>query len=330
MFPSILFKTAVIDMELWLKIASVLVVVVVLASSFYFINAYMSNDSPENIVVGVELNDHSAAFWVALDKGYFDEVGLKINYKTFSTGLELAVALSRGEFDLTLACIGPVLVMYSRGVPVKLVAMTHLNGYALVSWRNISNIYELSNAKVSATGPGSPTWLLAMMVRDRYGLNFTFTKMPPYIAVNALLSHQIDAAFIPEHYATLAVKLGAHRVLTSRHLWPNMPGSGVFATDKLLREHPEIVAKFLYAINKAVEFIKAHPHEAAVIVAKHLATSSDIMEESMKYLDYTLKINKTDLKEYSKLLLKYGAIDHEINLDDFIYTRILSDLGIKG
>ncbi len=318
-------------MDLWLKIGSVLVVVVVLISSLYFINAYMnSNSSPENIVVGVELNDHSAAFWVALDKGYFDEVDLKVDYKTFSTGLELAVALSRGEFDLTLACIGPVMVMYSRGVPVKLVAMTHLNGYALVSWRNISSVYELSNAKVSATGPGSPTWLLAMMVKDRYGLNFTWTKMPPYIAVNALLSHQIDAAFIPEHYATLAVKLGAYRVLTSRDLWPNMPGSGVFATDKLLEQHPEIVAKFVYAINKAVEFIKTHPHEAAVIVAKHLATSTDIMEESMKYLDYTLKINKTAIKEYSKLLLKYGAIDHEINLDDFIYTRILSDLGIKG
>ena len=99
--------------------------------------------------------------------------------------------------------------------------------------------------------------------------------------------------------------------------------------EEMLKKHPEIVAKFVYALNKAVEFIKSHPHEAAVIVAKHLATSSDIMEESMKYLDYTLKINKTALEEYSELLQRYGAIDHEINLDDFIYIGILSDLGIK-
>ncbi|MCD6300440.1 MAG: ABC transporter substrate-binding protein [Staphylothermus sp.] len=315
-------------MELWLKIAGVAAIIVILVSGLYYIYAYMGNSSPSEIVVGVELNDHSAAFWVALDKGYFEEVGLGVDYKTFSTGLELAVALSRDEFDLTLACVGPVMVMYSRGVPVKLVAMTHLNGYALVTGKSINSIDELKDAKVSATGPGSPTWLLAMMVRDRYELNFTWIKMPPYIAVNALLTNQIDAAFIPEHYATLAEKLGAYRVLMSRDLWPNMPGSGVFATEELLEEHSDIVAKFIYAINRAVEFIKNHPHEAAVIVAKHLASSTDIMEESMQYLDYTLEINKTALEEYAELLLKYGALDHEVNVDDFIYTDILGDLGI--
>ncbi|ABN69184.1 ABC-type nitrate/sulfonate/bicarbonate transport systems periplasmic components-like protein [Staphylothermus marinus F1] len=311
------------------RILAIIIVIVVVVGSLYYLDAQASlRKNIVRLVVGVELNDHSAAFWVALDKGYFRDLGLDVEYKTFSTGLELAVALSRGDFDIALACIGPVMVMYSRGVPVILVAMTHLNGYSMIIGTKINNIHQLNGAKASVSGPGSPVWLIAHMFMEKYNVSFTLVKMPPFIAVNALLNHQVSISFLPEHYATLAVKLGGFRALTNQDLWKNMPGSGVFVKKDFLKDHRDLVEKFVYAIYRAILFIKNNPEDAAIIVAKHLASTTEVMADSMKYLDYTVEINVSAIQYYSKLLHKYGAIDHEINVDNFIDISILEDLGL--
>ncbi|RLG77275.1 MAG: hypothetical protein DRO14_02555 [Thermoprotei archaeon] len=317
-----------INVRVSFRVLALLAIVAVLTSGLYYIHAYTVMRSGKEIIVGVELNDHSAAFWVALDNGYFEELGLNIEYMTFSTGLELAVALSRGDFDIALACVGPVMVMYSRGVPVVLVAMTHLHGYSMVVNENISDIEELSGAKATVSGPGSPVWLLAHMVMDEYNVSFDLVKMPPFVAVNALLNHQVRASFLPEHYATLAVRLGGYRVVTSQELWRGMPGSGIFVRKDFLINHRDIVKKFVYAIYRAINFIKENPDKAAVIVAKHLASSVDIMSESMKYLDYSVKVNRTAIQQYADLLHRYGAIDHVIDVDEFVELSILRDLGL--
>lgn len=274
----------------------------------------------------VELNDHSAAFWIALDKGFFKEYGLNIEYKTFSTGLELAIAMARGDVDVALACVGPLIVIRYRGAPIKFIAMTHLNGYAIVANNNIPDITYLNNTVISAPGPGSPAWLLLNIVRDKYNLNIELRKMPPYIAINALLSGKIDASSLPEHYVTLAYKMGGNVLVRSQDVWSNMPGSGVAVTEDFLINHRIEVINIIRSLARAIEFIKIYPIEASRIVAKYLATDPGIIEESMKYLNYTLEINVSDITTYINYLVKYGAIDNPIDVYSFIDLSVLGEI----
>ena len=294
--------------------------------SVYAYNILSRNEEKNIIRFAVELNDHSAAFWIALDKGYFKEYGLNIEYKTFSTGLELAVAMARGDIDVALACIGPLLVIRSRGAPIKLVAMTHLNGYAIVVDKNIDSVKDLDGKVVSVSGPGSPAWLLLNLMKDKYGLNIETRKMPPFIAVNALLSNQVEASSLPEHYVTLAYKMGAHVLIRSQDIWSDMPGSGVSVTEDFLYKHRDEVINIIKALAKAIEFIKNNQIEASRIVAKYLATDPGIMEESMKYLNYTIKINVSDIEKYVNYLVRYGAIEKPIDIQTFIDFSIVHEV----
>ena len=53
------------------------------------------------IAMAVEFNDHSAAAWIALDRGWFEEEGLGVTrFETFTSGLELSAALARGDVDV--------------------------------------------------------------------------------------------------------------------------------------------------------------------------------------------------------------------------------------
>jgi len=56
------------------------------------------------VAMAVEFNDHFAAAWIALDKGWFEEEGLNVTrLETFTTGLELSAALTRGDVDVAWA-----------------------------------------------------------------------------------------------------------------------------------------------------------------------------------------------------------------------------------
>ncbi|WFO74696.1 ABC transporter substrate-binding protein [Desulfurococcaceae archaeon MEX13E-LK6-19] len=283
------------------------------------------NATNVTVVFAVELNDHSAAFWIAYDKGWFSDAGINVEVRTFSTGLDLAIEMSRGDIDVALVCVGPAIVIKSKGVDLRLVAMTHLHGYALVARPEYNSIEELNGKLVSVSGPGSPVWLLAHLVEEKYNVTFEYRKMPPFMAVNALMSGKIDAAFIPEHYATLVEAMGAHVLLRSQDVWPSMPGSGVVVMKKFLDKHPDIVAKIVEIIGKATDYIREHPDEAAKIVAKHLATDYGIMKKSMEHLDYTIEINTTAIKEYIDLLVRFGAIDKPISVEEFIDTKFIGE-----
>jgi len=134
-----------------------------------------------SVSMAVELNDHSATAWVALRKGWFEEEGLNVtDLTTFQSGLEVATAMARGDVQVAWVCLGPALMMNSSGVPIKILAMTHLNGYAIVARPEITNVSQLSGKPVATSGPGTPTWLLLHMVIEKYNLSgVRVMKMPP-------------------------------------------------------------------------------------------------------------------------------------------------------
>ena len=280
------------------------------------------------ISMAVEFNDHSAAAWIALDKGWFREVGLNVTtLETFMTGLELSAALTKGDVDVAWACLGPLILAYARGVPVVIVAQAHLQGYAIVGRPGLTDIHQLNGGVVACPGPGSPCYLVLRMAIERYGLNVTIVKMKPPAMLNALMTGQIDAAAIPEHYATLAVKRGNCTVLVrSQDLWPDMPGSFLVVKRDILKKDPDLVKKLIKATVKATEFIRQHPEEAAQIVANRLGISREEALESMRWLDYQNGIDLAQIEKYVNLMVKYGVLEKPINVTDFVDVTLLNEV----
>ncbi len=278
--------------------------------------------------MAVEFNDHSAAAWVALDVGFFEANGINVTHlETFRTGLELAAALARGDVDVAWACLGPAILARARGVPIKVVAGAHLHGYAIVARPGITDLSQLSSGVVAAPGKGSPAYLLLAIVREKYGLNVSVKKMAPQIAVNAVMTGQVDAAALPEHYATLAAMRGKCKVLVrSQDVWPNMPGSVLVVREELLESDPELVRALVRATARATNFILENPEEAAGIVANRLGISKEEATESMSHLEYSVELNLNQIEEYVNLMVRYGCIEEPVPVDELVYTSILGEV----
>ena len=120
--------------------------------------------------------------------------------------------------------------------------------------------------------------------------------------------------------------MGAHVLVRSQDIWSDMPGSGVGVTEDFLYKHREDVINIVKALAKAIKFIRNNQIEASRIVAKYLATDPGIMEESMKYLNYTIKINASNIEKYVNYLVRYGAIEKPIDIQTFIDFSIVHEV----
>ncbi len=282
--------------------------------------------------MAVEFNDHSAAAWVALDKGWFKEEGLNVSkLVVFRTGLELATAMARGDLSIAWVCVSPAILIYSRGTPVKILAMTHLHGYAIVVRPEISEVRELSGKVVASSGPGSPTWLLLKLVIDSYNLSdVTIKNMPPFISLNALLTGQIDAASLPEHYVSLAESKGMKVLIRSQDVWPEMPGSALVVREDFLKNHPDIALELVKVTVRSINYINENLNESARIVAERLNVSYDVVLESMKNLKYTYVTDVGEVQRLIDMLVKYGVIDDEVRAEDVVDLSYLRKILGEG
>jgi len=311
------------------SLAILLVFVTVSLVSGAYLYASLRSGKSASISMAVELNDHSAAAWVALRKGWFEEEGLNVtNLTTFQSGLEVATAMARGDVQVAWVCLGPALMMYSSGVPIKILAMTHLNGYAIVARPEIADVSQLSGKPVAASGPGTPTWLLLQMVIEKYNLSgVRVMKMPPYSGLNALLSGQVAAASLPEHLATIAEVSGMRVLLRSQDVWPDMPGSVLAVREDFLVSSPEAALKLVRLTAKAIDFINANFEESARIVASSLGVDEELMLRSMRNLNFTTSIDIRAVQEYADLLYKFGALESPLRVDGVVDLTYLREAG---
>ena len=299
------------------------------------------------IGMAVEFMDHAASAYISQDKGWFEEEGLNLtSYESYVTGMALASALARGDIQVAYMCLIPAINVYANAkVPIKIIAGTHKYGYGLVvNPDKIKSIKDLEgpDIRIGCVREGGAVDVLLHKTIDRYNLNEkkilnNIQRMNPAKQVLAVNTGQLDAAFLPEQWATMTEDLGFKMLLMSQEVWPEMQGSVLLVKDELIREHPEVVEKLIKISQKATDWINQYPQEAAEIVARQLqesggnlfpveitaiATKTEITPEvlfkSMNRLEYTTDIDPAVVQEIIDYVAQLGYIKSSFKAGDIL------------
>ncbi len=304
------------------------------------------------IGMAVEYMDHAACAYVARDKGWFKEEGLSLSsYESYVTGMALASALSRGDIQVAYICLIPAINAYANGkVPLKIVAGTHKYGYGLVvnpaKVRSVKDL-ERSGIRLGCCREGSPVDVLLHKTMGKYGLDpgrilNKVQRINPPNQVLAIKMGQLEAAFLPEQWATMVESFGFKMLLTAKDLWPNMQGSVLVVKEELLREHPKRVEKLVKVTQKATDWVNQHPNEAADVLARQfsatgkkifplkaakvatkLENSPQIFLRSMGRLKYTTTIDPDMVQQEIDYLAELGYIKKSFRAEDILDLRFL-------
>ena len=307
-----------------------------------------------SIGVAVEFTNHAACAYVSKDKGWFDKEGLNITaYEGYVTGMALAAALARGDIQVAYICLVPAINAYANaGVPIKIVAGTHKHGYGLVvNPEKMSTVKDLEklNIRIGCVQVGGAADLILHKMIDEYGLDQdkvlnNIQSMNPPKQVLAIKTGQLDAAFLPEHWATMAEELGFNMLLTSQDVWPEMQGSVLVVKSDLIDSHPDLVRKLVEISRRATEWINDHPQEAAETVwkqlqvtggqvfpaeAAELASSLEltpaVLLRSISKLEYTTDIDADMVQETIDYMAELGYIRSSFNAEDILDLRYLHE-----
>ena len=312
--------------------------------------------SEKEIPIGmaVEFMDHAACAYISQDKGWFEEEGLNLaSYESYVTGMTLASALARGDIQVAYMCLIPAINVYANArVPVKIVTGTHKYGYGLVvNPDKIKNIKDLEkpDIRIGCVREGGAVDVLLHKTIDRYNLDEkkilnNIQRMNPPKQVLAINSGQLDAAFLPEQWATMTEGLGFKMLLMSQDVWPEMQGSVLVVKDELIRDHPEVVKKLVKISQKATDWINQYPQEAAEIVARQLreaggslfpveiadiATKTEITPEvllrSMNRLEYTTDIDPAVVQNAIDYVARLGYIKSSFKAEDILDLSFIEE-----
>jgi NitT/TauT family transport system substrate-binding protein len=274
--------------------------------------------------------------FVALEKGFFQEQGLKVVNTPFEAGTLLIDALVTGRIDVSAAnSILPhwlaeqnlpgtskVFLVYGSLQPKD-------NTFILVVAKDapFKEIKDLKGKKV-ATFPGMQSVALAKAVLRPYfdpDKDVIMMQVPPGNIVQALAAGQIDAYFAPEPLGMIAMAQGVGRYLV-RHplealnLQNGTPGGGFTFNSKFLKAKPLVAKKVKAAIYKGVDFINTNEQEAR----KFLVTYTNIPEPfAMKIpFDRWSKVeqfNKSSGQAYFEVLKKEGLFQKHIDTTQLYY-----------
>lgn len=285
-----------------------------------------------SVGMAVEFNDHAAAAWISYEKGWFENIGLNLTtFESYATGIALAAAIARGDIQVAWLCVGPAIVSYKRGINLKIVAMTHEYGYAIVTNKSIiKSIYDLKDKKVGCVREGSMVDLLLQKVIKKYNLsNITILRMKPMDQINAIREHQVDAIAVPEHYVAIAKSFGFDILIKSQDIWQYMPGSALVVKQELIDKYPDAVERLVNLTVFATDWLKEHQDETAQILATKLETTKDVILDSMSRINYTNQINETAIQELIDFAAELGYIE-KFNASEIIDTSFLEKVNKSG
>ena len=311
-----------------MKISSILVFLIIagILVLAVFTAGYLQKQT--NIGMAVEFNDHAASSYVAKEKGWYEDEGIDFTtYESYATGMRLASAIARGDIQVAYICLSPAILACSRGVPIKIVAGTHKYGYGLVARPEITKISDLNGKTIGCVREGGMVDLLLNRLIEEYNLkDIKIRRMVPSKQVIALETGQLDAAFLPEHYATIAESKGFYMLIKSQDLWPDMQGSVLVVKKDLIENDPETVKKLVRVTQKATNWVNENPDSASIILADVLDTTPEVIQRSMNRLNYTTEINRESVQEMIDYMAKLGYIDEGIKAEDILDTRFLREL----
>ncbi|MDD5399060.1 MAG: ABC transporter substrate-binding protein [Dehalococcoidia bacterium] len=305
---------------------------------------------PAPIGMAVEFMDHAACAYISQDKGWFEDEGLKLtSYESYATGMALAAALARGDIQVAYMCLVPAISAYANAqVPIRIVAGTHKYGYALVvNPEKVKSVQDLENAglRIGCVQEGGAVDVVLHKTIDKYNLDSgkvmaNVQRMNPQKMALAVKMGQLDAAFMPEHWATMTEGYGFKMLLMSQDVWPNMQGSVLVVKEDLLIKQPEVVMKLVKVTQKATDWINKEPEDSAEAMSRQLNTvgsnlfpaeianvvskleiTPTVLLRSMDRLDYTTDIDTAEVQATIDYVTSLGYIKSSFNASNLLDLR---------
>jgi ABC-type nitrate/sulfonate/bicarbonate transport system substrate-binding protein len=246
-----------------------------------------------------------AATFTALEKGYFEEHGLDVTLKLNDSGRNSIRDLFSGDVDIAHVAETPVVYSVMRSdyingdlpdfrIFAEMIYSHHIQKIIARRDAGIEHPTQIEGKRVGVYRGTQldyffDSFLLEHQI-DHYTLSYQ--NLTPGEQIDKITAGEIDVAVVWEPAATyIKEALGEQAIelttsLTYSTLW-------LAATlSDFARDNPELLIRYLQALQQAQEFIKESPDEAREILSSYTEIPIHIVESIWNEIDYQLSLSE--------------------------------------
>ena len=276
---------------------------------------------------------------LAIEKGFFKEVGLDVKTETVAHGPAAITALASGSVDVATNAPEVFMALAGRGQGLKLIAGQTRQAGVFATRPGLDvpanfpdSVRARKGKKIGVTALASATHYLAITMLSSAGLDATDVQFiaVSFSAPQALSAGHIDAAILTGPQIETSQMLGA-RVIIDLRSTKNCPGQlqicgisqiGMWAMTDWINKNAEAVRRIRKAIAKADVFIHdpANAEFAKQFIGSHVAAN---MDEKVRdgYIQGALTIlaadfPRADLEKWVAIDFKNGVMPRAMPVDE--------------
>lgn len=298
------------------------------------------------ITVGaLRFTSHSASF-VALERGYFADAGLDVEFKFFQAAQPMAVAIASGDIDYAVTAISGGLVSLAQKGAIKVI------GGALSEEKGIDGQKILASNDAHAAGLTSPAALdgkswavtqagssfhyMGSKISAAEGATLKYKPLQKVGAIiGALKSSQVDAWSIVPHIAKGLGGAGAVQIIGDvADYIPNYQVTTVFTSADNAANERAATEGFIKAFSAgAADFNAALVDKTAgdgtdmvKLVHKYVYTDREFAKAEKSIRNGSMRINQgaalnvTSVEDQLNWFKSEGLIDGDVSLDMLLDT----------
>ena len=225
--------------------------------------------------------------YIALEKGFFQEGGLKLDYKDFSSGNDVNAAFGAGRIDGQANVTSEIVTMAARGIDCRIImaADNSLGGDGILARNSITDIKDFKGKQIAAED-GSVSHFFLLQVLKEAGLSRNDVKVINVTPDAAAAAYQAGKTDIAVTYSPFLQKANAAqkdgRIIYDTSKMPTAIVDVYLFNNKFLEANPEAPKAFVQGILKALKFLETNKDEALAIAGKRLQLKPQEVEEQLK------------------------------------------------
>src|SRR5258705_7280100 len=314
--------------------------IIVLAALLLFIVKDNACAQLTKLNVGyVGINSDNVIAFIAKETGIFAKNGLDVQLIYFGGGTTATMSLISGETPITQTA-GPGIVnaVLSGSDAVMIAGGVTTLDYWLLSRPEIKTPEQLKGGAVAISRFGSASDFIVRYALQRIGLTpikdvaiLQVGALPDRLA--AMETKRVQATVLAPPAMYMAQKRGYHIMADVAALGLAYQATGVGTTRKYIREHPDVVRKYVKSQIDAVHRFKTDRETSIKVLARYLTLKEkDILDRTY---DGAVAENKLPAKQYPtiegiKTILAADPKAKNAKPEDFVDMRFIKELDDSG
>ena len=272
--------------------------------------------------------DATAQVMYAKHRGFFEKQGIEAEITVVGDGTLTVAAVLAGEAQFAGIPVGALAILKSRNAPVKAVAggsvyepNVHTTVLAAAPGKRISRARDLVGKRIGLDSLNNISHVALQRWLERGGVSpedVQIATLPFAQMIAPLISGQLDAAWLPEPWATQALQRGARAIA--------FPFDAVCSEDCLLtmwmshrNVDPELAARFRNAVQAAAVWGNQKRNQATSgrVLARYAPVDAKVLAKIAR-IGYATRLRPRSGQPWIDLFAEYKLIPQSFAATDLV------------